>query len=314
MSSDRQMKKIDLNTLESAERKVSVSKIRRVATALVIILLLSGGGYAAYRMVSGEVVGSRFVVNKMNCPACVVTVTEVTGKIPGVVGSDVSLAAQNVIVKFHDKQTNPDQIREAIARAGYPVKLDGLFKLSGEGINDKVVAEVNGKPLFLKDVTLPLQVDPKGAKDAGDAAEFFSTVGKEILLQAADSKTVVVQPAEVEAEVQKIFTKGGGTREEFSAWVEKAYGSPEKYYQIVGQRLGIRKLLDDNILEGITSPDEKKRKTMEWIGQIFKDSDVKIIDPGFKEKVHAAAGQDDWKTFWPRMVAGDSELKRLLLQ
>lgn len=314
MSSDRQMKKIDLNTLESAERKVSVSKIRRVATALVILLLLSGGGYAAYRMVSGEVVGSRFVVNKMNCPACVVTVTEVTGKIPGVVGSDVSLAAQNVIVKFHDKQTNPDQIREAIARAGYPVKLDGLFKLSGEGISEKVVAEVNGKPLFLKDVSLPLQVDPKGTKDAGDASAFFSVVGKEILLQAADSKTVVVQPAEVEAEVQKIFVKKGGTREEFSAWMNKEYGSPEKYYQIVGQRLGIRKLLDDNILEGITSPDEKKRKTMEWIGQIFKDSDVKIIDPGFKEKVHAAAGQDDWKTFWPRMVAGDSELKRLLLQ
>lgn len=314
MSSERQMKKIDLNTLENAEHKVSVGKLRKTAIALVILLALSGGGYAAYRMVSGEVIASRFVVNKMNCPACVVTVKEATGKIPGVVESDVSLASQNVIVKFHEKQTGPDRILEAIARAGYPVKLDGLFKLSGEGINEKVVAEVNGKPLFLKDVTLPLQVDPKGVKKSGDAEAFFSVVGKEILLQAADSKTVVVQPVEMEAEVQKIFAKGGGTREEFVAWMNSTYGSPEKYYQIVGQRLGIRKLLDENILDGITNPDEKKRKTMEWVGRLFRDSDVKIVDPTFKEKVHAAAGQDDWKTFWPRMVAGETELKRLLMQ
>lgn len=314
MSSERHMKKIDLDTLETAEHKVSVGKIRKGAITLAILLLLSGGGYAAYRMVSGEVVASRFVVNKMNCPACVVTVKEVTGKIPGVVESDVSLAAQNVIVKFHEKQTNSDQIREAIARAGYPVKLDGMFKVSGEGINEKVVAEVNGRPLFLKDVTLPLQVDPKVAKDANEASSFFSTVGKELVLQAADSKTVVVQPSEVEAEVQRIFTDGGGTKEEFAAWINSAFGSPEKYYQVVGQRLGIKKLLDEEVLDGITSPEDKKTKTMAWIGQIFKDSDVKIIDPAFKEKVHAAAGQDDWKTFWPRMIAGETELKRLLVQ
>jgi hypothetical protein len=68
------------------------------------------------------------------------------------------------------------------------------------------------------------------------------------------------------------------------------------------------------VVSGIQDPQERARKTMEWAGTIFKDSDVKILDPGFKEKIHAAAGQDDWKTFWPRMIASGTELKSLLVQ
>jgi hypothetical protein len=71
--------------------------------------------------------------------------------------------------------------------------------------------------------------------------------------------------------------------------------------------------LDEHVVRH-SGPQERTRKTMEWAGTIFKDSDVKILDPGFKEKIHAAAGQDDWKTFWPRMIASGTELKSLLVQ
>jgi copper chaperone CopZ len=314
MSVEKQIKKIDLDTLNQADRKVSLGKFRRVGLALVVLLFLAGGVYGAYRLVAGEVVASRFTVNMMNCPACVITVKEVTAKVPGVLETDVSLAAQDVIVKFRDKQTNPDQIKEAIAHAGYPIKLDGLFKPSGEGINEVVVATVNGKAVFQKDIKVPLDVDNFGQKGPDQASAFFSIVGKEILLQAADSKTVVVQPFEVQTEVETIIKNKGISPEEFLTKVTAAFGSKEKYLQVVGQRLGIRKLLDEHVVSGIQDPQERARKTMEWVGTVFKDSDVKILDPGFKEKIHAAAGQDDWKTFWPRMIASGTELKSLLVQ
>ncbi|MCX5862043.1 MAG: cation transporter [Deltaproteobacteria bacterium] len=313
MSVERKMKKIDMDTLESAERKISVSKFRRAGVALVVIALLGSGGYAAYRMMTGQVIGSRFTVNKMNCPACVITVKEVTGKIPGVVETDVSLAAQDVTVKFRDKQTNSETIQEAIARAGYPVKLDGLFKPMGSGINEVLVADVNGKPVFERDLKLPFDVVKKETKHDVPSA-FFSVVGKKILLDAADAQLVVVQPYEVEAEVQRIFEQQGASREEFLSWISSSYGSPEKYYQIVGQRLGIRKLLEENVLQGVQDPSERKRKAVEWAGKLFKEADVKILDPGLKERVYASVGQDEWKTLWPRMIAQDTELKSLLVQ
>lgn len=314
MSSERQMKKIDMETLQRADRNISLSKVRRLGMTLVLLLFLTGGGYAAYRMVTGDIVASRFTVNKMNCPACVITVKEVTSKLPGVVEADVSLAAQDVTVKFREKQTSPDQIRDAIARAGYPVKLDGLFKPSGGGVDDTVVATVNGKPIFQKDLKVPLYADKVDSKESDASAEVFSVIGKEILLQAADSKTIVVQPQEVEVEIEAVSKEKGMASVEFMKSVAPKFGSSEKYFQIVGQRLGIRKLLDEHVLEGVQDPQERNRRTMEWLGTLFKDADVKILDSSLREKVHAAAGRDDWKTFWPRMLGGTTELKAVLVQ
>lgn len=314
MSQERQLKKIDLQTLDSADRKVAFTKVRRIVTVLVVLMLVAGGGYAAYVMISGEVVASRFAVNKMYCPACVTTVSEAASKVPGVVEARVSLAAQDLIVKFRSKQTTPDQIKEAIARAGYPTQADGMFKPSGGGINDTLVALVNGKPIFAKDVTTSVNVaDPKAPKPS-PASAFFSTVGKQILLQAADGATVVIQPSEIEEEVQKMAQKQGMPTEQFLTVMAAKYGSKEKYLQIVGQVLGVRRLREDKVVQGIQNPDEKVHKTMEWLGKLFRDADVQIVDEGTKKTLHAAAGQDDWKTFWPRMIAGDTELKTALNQ
>jgi copper chaperone CopZ len=314
MSVEKHIKQINLETLDQADRKVSIGKLRRAGLAVVVLLFLAGGVYGAFRLIAGEIVASRFTVNEMYCPACVVTVKEAAGKIPGVVEADVSLAGQDVIVKFRDKQTNPDQIKEAVAKAGYPIKLDGMFKPGGSGINEVVVATVNGKPVFQKDMKVPLDIDKIAPENADPASALFSMVGKEILLQAADAKTIVVQPSEIETEVESIAEKNGVSKEEFLTRIKAVFGSKEKYFQVVGQRLGILKLLDEHVLAGIKDPQERARKTMEWVGTVFKDSDVQILDAGLKEKIHAAAGQDEWKTFWPRMIASGTELKSLLVQ
>lgn len=313
MSVTRQMKKIDMETLEKAEHKVSLARFKKALVAVAIVLAVCGGGFGAYRLLTGEVWASRFTVNKMTCPACVLTVQEVTGKIPGVIRADVSLAAQDVTVEFRNKQTNPEQIKGAIAHAGYPTQVDAVFKPGSEKVDELVVALVNGRPVLGRDLKMPVEPEKGEAVKTDPASKFFSVVGKAILLQIADTKTVVVQPYEVEEEVAAIKKKQELSSEEIAAWITKNYGSTEKLNQIVAQRIGIRKLLEEHVLSGISDPKERERKTLEWVGTIFKDADVKVLDPEFREKVHAAAGSDDWKVFWPRMIGAKTELKSVLL-
>jgi copper chaperone CopZ len=314
MSAERQMKKIDLETLDREGRKVSLGKLRKGIIALVVILVIAGGAYGAYRLVAGEVVASRFTVTKMYCPACVITVQEVTAKLPGVVQTDISLAGQDVTVKFRNNRTSPDQIKGAIVKAGYPTMLDGTFKPSAGGIDDTVVANVNGKPIFGGDMKIPMTVDDPKVSPMNPESAFFSVVGKEILLQAADAKTIVVQPSEIDEEIGNIAKKKGISPEELLQQVTSKFGSREKYSQIVAQRLALRKLLDEYVVQGVQDKEERTRKTLQWAGALFKDSDVKILDPSIKNKVTTVAGQEDWKIFWPRMVSGETELKSFLLQ
>jgi copper chaperone CopZ len=314
MSSERQMKKIDLQTLDREDRKISAGKLRKGIFALGAVLVAAGVAYGAYRLVAGEVVASRFAVNGMYCPACTITVKEVTEKLPGVVGTEVSLAGQDVTVKFRNNRTSPDQIKGAIVKAGYAAKLDGTSGPSGGGMDDPVVANVNGKLIFSTDMKAPLTIDDLKASPMTPEGAFFSVVGKEILLQAADAKTIVVAPSEIDEEIGNIAKKKGIATEEFLRQITPSFGSKEKYLQAVAQRLALRKLLDEQVVQGVQDKEERMRKTLQWAGALFKDSDVKIVDPAVKERVRSIAGQDDWKTFWPRMVSGETELKSLLLQ
>ncbi len=175
------------------------------------------------------------------------------------------------------------------------------------------MATVNGKPIFEKDIKIPLYADKTGYKPFDPAEAFFSVVGKEILLQVADAKTIVVQPQEVEMEIEAIFKERGTSPDEFANDVIAKFGSKEKYFQLVGQRIGIRKLLEEHVISDVQDPKERTAKTLEWISALFKDADVQIVDASFREKIHAAGG-NDWKTFWPRMISASTELKSILFQ
>jgi copper chaperone CopZ len=309
MSEKREMKQINMETLEKAESKVSAGNLKKAVITLAVLLALSGGGYGAYRLVAGDVVASRYAVLAMYCPACATTVQEVTAKIPGVIGTDVSLASQSVTVKYRSKRTNAEQIKAAIARKGYPTRIDGKFKPDGEGIDEAVVAIVNGKPLLEHDFKL---ASADGA-DKDPASGFYSAVGKEILLQAADSRTVVVQPSEIDDVIEAARKKQGLSKEDLVKKVTKNYGSLEKYRQMIAQQLSIRTLLDDYVLEDVKDPAEKQRKTLEWVGSLFKVADVKIPDEALRKKLQASAGKADWKTFWPMMISRKTELKKVLM-
>ncbi|MFH0960242.1 MAG: cation transporter [Pseudomonadota bacterium] len=314
MSEERQIKKITLDTLKDEDKKATTVKLKKIFMGFVVIAVAAVGIYFVYGMLSGDLVASRFSVNNMTCPACVITIKEATEKAPGVAGTDISLSGREITVKFYEKKTSPEQIEKVIEKAGYPVKLDGLFKPAMVGKDDTVVASVNGRPVLLADLNTDLDVELKTSEVTELSSTFFSTIGKEILLQEADKNMVVVQPQEVIAEIQNIAERLSMTEDQFKEKVKDQFGSLDKFTQVVGQRLGILKLLEDKIPGDIQDSVQRRQKAIELIGSIFKDSDVRIFDLGVREKIRAVTGQDDWKVFWPRMIASDTELNRLVKQ
>ncbi len=313
MSSSTKMKKITLEKLDDSSSRIKSAKIKQIAVYGVTFLVIGIGSYVVYGMLSGQTLASRFTVNNMNCPACVITVKEVTAKMPGIVETDVSLASQSVTVKFQEKRASAENIGQTIAHVGYKVKFDETYKPDLSEDKKVVIAGINGKPLFSSDINVPLAVDPQEVKKREPSESFFSNVGKELILQAADKSVIVAQPSEVDDEIRTIFETQAIQEDQFNKWINDNFGSVEKFRQVVAQRIAIQKLLEDVAIMDIQDPELKKTKILEMLGDLFKTADVKIYDGKLKEQIHAKVGHDDWKTFWPRMLNADSELRALLM-
>ena len=313
MSSNTKMKKITLEKLDDSSSKIKSAKIKRLAIFGAAFLIIGVGGYLVYGILSGQTLASRFTVNNMNCPACVITVKEVTGKMPGILETDVSLASQSVTVKFQEKRASAENIAQAIAHVGYKVKFDESYRPDLSEDKRVVIAGINGKPLFSSDINVPLGVDPQTNKNRDISESFFSIVGKELILQAADKAIIVAQPSEVDDEIRTIFETQAIQEDQFNKWINDNFGSHEKFRQIIAQRLAIQKLLEDTAIADVQDPELKKARILEMLGDLFKNADVKIYDQNLRQQIHSRVGHDDWKTFWPRMLNADSELRTLLM-
>jgi len=306
MTDKQKVKKIDLRQLEQIEQKAASKKLKKTGIMILLLLLLGIGGLAVHWVMGDNVLASRMAINKMTCPGCIITLKEVTGKIPGVIEADVSLAAQELTVKFYEKKTTPEEIRSAIVHAGYPARADGLFKPSAKGIDDVIIATVNGDPVFQKDIS--------SSESSPMASELFSAIGKRILLQIADEKQIVVQPHEIEKEIRLLANNQGvSVRKIIDKGIQR-FGSVEKYIQAIGQSIGIRKLLNNDIFTQVSEDTEKDREKTEWLAECFMKADVKFLDSKTKERLGTETGQNEWQQFWPLMISRDTELKRILSQ
>lgn len=310
MHDNKNLKKIDLGRLDDVERKISLKTIKRIAWVGVSFVLIGVLTWGINWMTAQEVLGARFIIDKMTCPGCVVTITDTTRKIQGVIESSVSLAAQRAIITFDRKKTNPEAIESAIANTGYTVKQDGLFKASGQGINETVLASVNGRPLFQRDMTYAWP-ETQNTPDKDAASAFFDLVSKEIFLQEADKKEVFVQRDKIKHEIERLKKANALSPAGWVDWTIKRYGSIEKCTQIVAQRIVIRKLISENFASKNQNHTEIRRKPIEWLARLFRESEVKIVELGLKRELLASTGKDNWKELWPRMINRDTVLREV---
>jgi copper chaperone CopZ len=303
MSEKTNIKEIKLETLTQARRKKNIGNIKKIFFALAIIIIAAGAGIGAYRVMAGPVVTARFAVAKMNCPACIITVKEAAKSLPGVTDADISLAAQEVYVFFKHKQIHPDEIARTISSTGYPARLDAVFNPGQTKKQNPAIAIVNNRPVFKSDMDQPPGFEGFTGKSCNTAEAFFNTVGKKILLLTADNQNVVVQPSEIQPEIEKFRLQKSLSPEEFKQIAEKSYGSLTELNQAVAQKIAMTKMIQESVPYEIEDTEEKKRQILARIGIIFNRSDVKVLYPDLEKKLQSDAGYSDWKTFWPQMVS-----------
>jgi mercuric ion binding protein len=89
--------------------------MRRAAAALALLTIFATGHPAA---AADRTVTLR--VMHMTCALCPLIVRKAVETIPGVKEIDVSLESGTATVVYNDVATNPTELAETIANAGYP--------------------------------------------------------------------------------------------------------------------------------------------------------------------------------------------------
>ncbi|MGL6098628.1 MAG: cation transporter, partial [Fusobacteriaceae bacterium] len=81
-----------------------------------------------------------FRIEGMNCSSCSGHVEKAVRKLDGIVEANVNLAAEKLVVEFHEKKLSVNEIINAVQNAGYKATLEEEFDLSKN--DDKKVSEI----------------------------------------------------------------------------------------------------------------------------------------------------------------------------
>lgn len=308
MSNNRNIKKIDVQTLDNIDKKSYRKLVKKAFFTLVVFISIAAAGWGANKIFADEILETRFIVNKMNCSGCIGKVKNACA-IPGVVDAEVSLASQTAFIRYNEKQTNPETIRAAMNNAGFPAENEGTFRSGGKSLNEPVAAVVNGRPIFKKDMGLSLWKDIK-QQDMAD--NFYDLVMMQTLLKEAEAARIFAHPIEIQQEADKQRKSLNMSSVQMMSKAVSDHGSMEKYIQVVGNKLGVRKIAQ-KILSETKDTDEKKAVIAKWLAERFKVLDVKILDKDLQNNLSALTGADTWEKSWPHMINRETAMTKAVI-
>ncbi len=277
--------------------------MRSLLIALGIIVLLGSGSYAAYRVLSGEVLTSRFTVVRMDCPACGSQIEKLLMETGGVVSVEVNYAAQSVIVDHHSKKVDPATLKQVIESARFGVIHEGTAG-DTRGVDGHVLAvKVNGKPLFEGEmVSLLPEFDGDDQITASEL--FFDSVAREILLQSAGSQDLIVNQRELSQGLGSVVSDTGKPMQELLTTGASRLGSSAKYQQVLLQRLALQKYKTGSLIgDG---------ETEAWVAEQLRSARVEIGNPDLERRLSSDLGTADWDHIWPLMLSRNTELRQVL--
>ena len=98
-----------------------------------------------------------YLIDGMTCASCVATVENAVKKLPGITSCSVNLTTEKMAVSYDDSQVNQEKIEQAVADAGYGVKLfiEGQAA-SQEEREEKRLAGMKQRLIWSTIFTLPL--------------------------------------------------------------------------------------------------------------------------------------------------------------
>ncbi len=311
MSNKRKMKKIELETLEKSEKKGWKKKITIISIISVVLVAISAASWGTYKLFENETVESKFVINNMTCGGCIGKVKRACA-IPGVVEADVNLFTQTAFIKYKEKEMNPATIIAAIKKAGFPNILEGTVDKNNKGIDEPVIASVNGKPVFEKDLKVSLWT-ANGKTSQKTPEAFFDLIAGHVFLDAAVEQRFFTHPYYVYQDAEKLRKERQITQQQFQDNRAHEYGSFEKYLQIAGCKRSAWKVAD-YILKNTNDKDAKKAALSKWLAERFQKLNVEIHDDTLKKTLVTSTGASSWERVWPQIISRNTDLYNAIIR
>ncbi len=311
MSNKRKMKKIELQTLEKSEKRGWKQKATMVSIIVLTMVAISAASWGTYRLFENETVESKFVINNMTCGGCIGKVERACA-IPGVVETDVNLFTQTAFIKYKAKETNPETIITAIKKAGFPNILEGTVDKNNKGIDEPVIASVNGKPVFEKDLRVSLWTT-NGKTSQKPPESFFDLIAGHVFLDAAVEQKFFTHPYFVYQDAEKLIKEQQITHQQFKDNRAHEYGTFEKYLQVAASRKSALKVADQ-VLKNTNGKDAKKAALSKWLAERFQKLNVEIHDDTLKKTLVVSTGASSWEKVWPQIISKNTDLYNALIR
>ncbi|MBE0598394.1 MAG: cation transporter [Desulfuromonadales bacterium] len=271
-----------------------------IGTVVLGLVLVGVVSFAQLRR--GELAQAELSVAQLTCGSCARSVQQALQELPGVGKVEVNVTAGRASVEFDPQRVEPLALADRVTAAGYPAQVKQVLSVAevkalrnetgslGESYVARIGDQLVSREEFIAEVTRVRG----GAQAAGqpiDELQIQRTAWQQILQHAlvmADAARagVVVQPAEVAAEVERM----GQGNSEFAATMSARFGGEENFFRLVRDEMTIQRHLQENVLPAETDPAGRQAAVDRWYRELTQSRPVSIFDPALKAAVQNSGG------------------------
>ena len=272
-------------------------------TISVAVLLCTIAFAAWYLMPTGinpaNAALAEYQIDKMTCGSCVGNIKSALESIEGVGSVEVNLTSNRGRVTFDPDDVDSNSIAATITQAGYPATLrlelapEEYVALQQEQaqLGQKYMAKIGDRLLSRAEFEQLVQQRGGAVVAPEQSQQLWQSVWKdvlqrELLLSAAETNQVVIQPGEDDVRIEEL-SKGHQGLEKL---VVKRYGSMENFRARIHEDMIINRNIEDHVYAGVTDPRERNQKLQSWYADLQNKTEVIIYDPQLKTVSQASGG------------------------
>ncbi|MEJ2492669.1 MAG: cation transporter [Desulfuromonadales bacterium] len=242
---------------------------------------------------------AEFQIEKMTCGSCIGNIEEALSRIDGIGDVDVNLTRKRGRVTYDSSTMDSRVIADAITAAGYPATLrleltpDEYRDLQQEQVqlSRNYVAKIGDRLLSRTDFEQLVQQRSGGVVPSEQTDRLWQSVWqdvlqRELLLAAAESNRVTVQPGEVDLKIEELQQAHQGLEE----LVSKQFGAMDAFRERIREDMIINRTIEEHVYAGIADPRERQAKLQSWYANLQNDTVVEIYDPKLKAAGPSGSG------------------------
>ena len=252
-----------------------------------------------------------FKVSNMSCSGCISSIKGALAGFPGIEDVIVDLGGGKAEVYYRQEGgADTDKMAQAITESGYPAKIVKVF--SAEKIRKEsdlaaskskyYIASVSGYDIARADFDMEMNAARKQyLKDYGE--DLFSTprgkalerrlqgqilsnlIERGALLQEINRSGYSVDDGTLKAELKAYIEKNGKSEQALQQAVSDAGYDYDYFRKRFEMGILISRFIDDKVLTGDMTPEEKQRAFSAWFNNIRGRAEVAYYDKGLEQAI-----------------------------